>query len=372
MVEKTTFLFPTKIRFGAGVIHELKSHLNEQKIHHPLIVTDSICSQLPFFQSIIQSLNCTSTVFDQIHKNPLKSDIDLGKVAFNQNDCDAVIGIGGGASLDVARAIALIIHHPGDLFDYEECKGGEAKITKPIPYFITIPTTSGTGSEVGRSSVISDNVTKEKKILFSPRLMAKIVFADPELTLDLPPKITAATGMDALTHNIEAFLAKGYNPMCDGIALEGIRIIFQNLPNAVEKGDIESRSSMMMAALMGAVAFQKGLGVVHSSTHPLSTLYDIHHGLANAIMLPYGIEFNIPQCPDKLQQLADAIWSHDFLRSTKELAENLNLPCHLSDIGVKEKDITKLSELAFEDPCHTLNPRPVTKQDFLTLYQKAL
>ncbi len=217
---------------------------------------------------------------------------------------DSIIGIGGGAALDVARAIVLRVNHREDLFKYDDLIGGDVYVTNDVPHFITIPTTAGTGSEVGRSAIISDDVTHQKKILFSPKLLAKIVFADPLLTMELPPFITAATGMDALTHNMEAFLAKMPHPMCDGIALEGISLIHQSLEKAVNNPDLESRSKMLIASLMGAVAFQKGLGVVHSLAHPFSSLLDTHHGLANAVNIPYGMEFNIEGFEHKFRRIA--------------------------------------------------------------------
>ena len=206
--------------------------------------------------------------------------------------------------MDVARAIVLRVNHREDLFKYDDLIGGDIYVTNDVPHFITIPTTAGTGSEVGRSAIISDEVTHQKKILFSPKLLAKIVFADPLLTMELPPFITAATGMDALTHNMEAFLAKMPHPMCDGIALEGISLIDQSLEKAVNHPDLESRSKMLIASLMGAVAFQKGLGVVHSLAHPLSSLLDTHHGLANAVNIPYGMEFNIEGFEHKFKRIA--------------------------------------------------------------------
>ena len=374
-IQCQTYQFPTLIRFGPGVIGEIGPHLLDKGFKAPLIVTDTTCAELPFFKKIVDKLKShqlSVEVFQEIHSNPLKSDVEKGVEMFTQTKRDSIIGLGGGASLDVARAIALKAHHPGDLFDYEEAKGGDKLITQKIPYFICVPTTSGTGSEVGRSTIIADDETKMKKILFSPHLMAKIVFADPELTMDLPPHITAATGMDALTHHVEAFLAKGFHPLCDGIAIEGIKLVHKNLEKATHNPDITSRSNMMMAALMGAVAFQKGLGVVHSTAHPLSTLYDTHHGLANAIMLPHGIRYNIPQCHEKMQYLSDSIWSHDFVKSVQELIQKLHLPSKLSEIGIEEEDIGKLAKLAYKDPCHACNPRPVTEKDFETIYKDAL
>jgi alcohol dehydrogenase class IV len=343
-------------------------------------VTDPFLSDLPFFKKILEDLNQHSQgveIYRGIHKNPVKSDVFGGVEYFKKTSRDSLVGIGGGASLDVARAIALKVNHPGDLFDYEDAKGGEVLIQNEIPYFITVPTTSGTGSEVGRSTVISDDVTHQKKILFSPRLMAKAVFADPMLTIDLPPMVTAATGMDAMTHHVESYLSKGFHPLCDGIALEGIRLISESLEKAVTKPDLESRSKMMIAALMGGVAFQKGLGVVHSTAHPLSTLFDLHHGLANAIMIPHGTQFNADVSKDRLIKIAQVLELKDrtpgaVVEYLKNLVGRIRLPTSLSSQGIAESDIEKLSELALEDVCHLCNPKPVTREDFRNLYRAAL
>ena len=283
--------FPTTIRFGAGASKELPAYLIQNKLRRPLIVTDPIVAQLDFFKAIIQDLktkDISVEVFSAIHKNPVKSDVYKGTEIFDQAGCDVIVGIGGGAALDVARAIVLRANHREDLFKYDDLIGGDVYVTNDVPHFVTIPTTAGTGSEVGRSAIISDDVTHQKRILFSPKLIAKTVFADPLLTMDLPPFITAATGMDAMTHNMEAYLAKMPHPMCEGIAMQGMMLINESLEKAVNRPDLESRSKMLIGSLMGAVAFQKGLGVVHSLAHPLSTLLDTHHGLANAVTIPYG------------------------------------------------------------------------------------
>ena len=290
------FNFPTKIRFGAGIIAELPAYLKENNLSKPLLVTDPNVANLAFFKQILQDLTAkgiSTEVFCDIHKNPVKSDVYKGDEAYYGTYRDCIIGIGGGAAMDVARAILLRINHREDLFKYDDLIGGDVFVTNDVPHFITIPTTAGTGSEVGRSAIIADDETHQKKILFAPKLLAKIIFADPMLTIDLPPFITAATGMDALTHNMEAFLAKNWHPMCDGIALQGIALIHESLEKAVNNPSVASRSKMLMASLMGAVAFQKGLGVVHSLAHPLSSLLDTHHGLANAVNIPYGMRFNI-------------------------------------------------------------------------------
>lgn len=372
--------FPTTIRFGAGASREVGEHLKKQGIKRPLVVTDSTVAQLDFFKRILgefKSKGLAPEVFCDIHKNPVKSDVYKGTDVYDAAGGDAVVGIGGGAALDVARSIVLRVNHREDLFKYDDLVGGDVYVTNDVPYFVTLPTTAGTGSEVGRSAIIADDLTHQKKILFSPKLLAKVVFADPELTLNLPAPITAATGMDALTHNMEAFLAKMPHPMAEGIALEGISLISQSLERAVNKPDLESRSQMLIGSMMGAVAFQKGLGVVHSLAHPLSALLDTHHGLANAVNIPYGMEFNIAGFEDKFRRIArtlelkeesgDAVVKYLF-----DLNSKINIPHRLRDIGVRREHIETLSDLAFADFAHPNNPKPVSRMDFKILYEKAL
>ena len=374
------FNFPTTIRFGAGAIKELPDHLLANGLNNPLLVTDPMVSGLDFFKAIKESLgakNISVEVFSDIHKNPVKSDVLKGGDAYKLTNRDCIIGIGGGAAMDVARAIVLRINHQRDLFDYDDLTGGDQYVTEEVPYFITVPTTSGTGSEVGRSAIISEDDTHRKRILFAPKLLARIVFADPLLTMELPPFITAATGMDALTHNMEAYISKNFHPLAAGIGLEGIFLINQSIADAVNKPDLKSRSNMMIASLMGAVAFQKGLGIVHSLAHPLSSLLDTHHGLANAVNLPYGMRFNAPGLENEFKRMAltmelinttgEAVVNHLFA-----LNQQIGLPIKLSDIGVKEEHIETLSDLALADFCHPNNPKPVTRNDFKQLYLEAL
>ncbi len=372
--------FPTTIRFGPGSSKELGDYLAKNKLSHPLIVTDPIVSQLGFFKLITADLkkrNISVEVFYEIHKNPVKSDVYKGTDMYDGTRRDSIIGIGGGAALDVARAIVLRVHHREDLFKYDDLIGGDVYVTNEVPHFVTIPTTAGTGSEVGRSAIIADDTTHQKKILFSPKLLAKIIFADPVLTMELPAPVTAATGMDALTHNMEAFLAKMSHALCEGIALEGMSLISQSLERAVNKPDLESRSKMLMGSLMGAIAFQKGLGVVHSLAHPLSALLDTHHGLANAVNIPYGMEFNIEGCEDKFRRIARTLELEtetgagvvDYLFN---LNSSINIPHKLRDIGVKPEHIETLADLAFADFAHPNNPKPVNREDFKQLYLKAL
>lgn len=372
--------FPTSIRFGKGVIQELPTHLCELNFRRPLVVSDQGFTSTETFKKVVELLkqkNLEPVIFSEIAKNPVKSNVLKGGDLYKSSKADCIIGFGGGASMDVARAIALRINHHRDLFDYDDAIGGDRFVTEEVPYFVTVPTTCGTGSEVGRSTVIADDVTHEKKILFSPKLLAKKVFADPELTMNLPAFITAATGMDALTHNVEAYLSKGFSPLCDGVALEGIRLISLGLERAVKNPDFDSRARMMMGSLMGATAFQKGLGVVHSLAHPLSTVVDMHHGLANAIMIPFGMEFNASVCEEKMKILCEVVGlseksSASFIFWLKNLNQKIGIPSSLSSQGVTKDHLNRLSDLALNDPCHGSNPRAVTRDDFYCLYERAL
>ena len=372
--------FPTIIRFGPGSSKELGDYLVKNDLLRPLIVTDPIVAQLDFFKKMLTELKgkkISVEVFSDLHKNPVKSDVYKGTDVYDNTSRNAVVGIGGGVALDVARAIVLRVNHREDLFKYDDLIGGDVYVTEEVPHFITIPTTAGTGSEVGRSAIIADDETHQKKILFSPKLLAKIVFADPFLTMELPPFITAATGMDALTHNMEAYLAKMPHPLCEGIALEGISLINDSLDKAVNKPDLESRSKMLIASLLGAVAFQKGLGVVHSLAHPLSSLLDTHHGLANAVNIPYGMEFNIEGFENKFKRIARTLELKDetgeaVVKYLFDLNSKINIPHTLREIRVRAEHIETLADLAIADFAHPNNPKPVSREDFRNLYSKAL
>jgi alcohol dehydrogenase class IV len=267
--------------------------------------------------------------------------------------------------------------HEGDVLEYAWDHPKVRPIRNPLPYFVALPTTSGTGSEVGRSSVISDDATHVKKIIFNPVLLARAVFADPELTLDLPPNVTAATGMDALTHNVESYLSPAYHPLCDGIALEGARIAAHALERAVRSPqDIAARSDMMMSSMMGAIAFQKDLGAVHSCAHALGTVNDMHHGLANAIMIDHVMRFNLDAAQEKLAELArvcDAgATAQSFVDWLGGLKARIGIPAKLGERGVKKEHIAKLVEIAVADTCHQTNPRPVTAADFERIFAGAI
>lgn len=380
-MDRVTFNFPTVIRFGAGVRDELSACLQKEGITRPLIVTDRQIAKLNFPGEIQKGLSdhkMAPALFSDVDGNPVKSQVTAGVCAYLNHHADGLIGLGGGAALDVTKAIALMIHHPGDLFDYEDGLTDARPIDQPLPFWVALPTTSGTGSEVGRSAVISDEATHIKKIFFSPRLMARTVFADPELTLDLPPQVTAATGMDALTHCVESYLSKGYHPLCDGVALEGLRLAAIHLPRAVSHPrEIEARSGMMMASLMGAVAFQKGLGLTHSLAHALSTHANFHHGLANGIMIDHALPFNLPVVRDRFERMAQAVGLKDasaegFIHWLTAIKAQIGIPGRLSERGIVSRDLPILADIAFQDVCHQCNPRPVRREDFMEIYTQAL
>jgi len=279
--------------------------------------------------------------------------------------------------------------HPGSVLEYAWDHPQVRPIEQPIPYFIALPTTAGTGSEVGRSSVVSDDFTHIKKIIFSPKLLARAVFADPELTLDLPPNITAATGMDALTHNVESYLSPEYHPMCDGIALEGVRIAARALPIAVRDGrNLDARSDMMMSSMMGAIAFQKDLGAVHSCAHALSTVADLHHGLANGIMIDHVMRFNLSSAYAKMAELArvagvagvdamsDEAAARAFIDWLTQMKSGIGIPATLGAFHAARRvtaaDIPALVEVAIHDTCHKTNPRPCTRADFEAIFAEAM
>ena len=375
------FSFPTLIHFGPGARAMVKDNLKAQGVSRPLVVTDKGVAGLPMFKEILSGLSGAGlkpTPFSGIWGNPVKTQVTEGVKAFREGKCDSIVGVGGGAALDVAKAIALMIHHPGDLFDYEDDKPGARPFDQEIPYWVAIPTTAGTGSEVGRSSVVSDDQTHIKKIIFSPRLLARVVFADPELTFDLPAKITATTGMDALTHLVESYLAKGYHPLCDGIALEGLRLAAGSLVQAVRKPrDVDARGAMMMASMMGAIAFQKGLGLTHSCAHSLSTVADLHHGLANGIMIDHALKFNIPTVPERFTTMAVTIGLKNtspegFIQWLTGLKQEIGIPSKLTEVGLRVNQIDRLSDLAIQDACHQSNPRPCTREDFYRIFGETL
>ncbi|GAB3663941.1 iron-containing alcohol dehydrogenase [Ramlibacter alkalitolerans] len=374
----SSFSFPTDIRFGPGARREVAQHLQDQGLRRPLIVTDRGLAALPAlaeFQSHLGGLDVL--VFGGVFGNPTAGQVMAGAAAYKTHRADCVIGIGGGAALDVAKVVGVAATHDGDILEYAWDHPQVRALTNPLPYFVALPTTAGTGSEVGRSAVISEDETHLKRVIFSPKILARKVFADPELTVGLPPQVTAATGMDALTHNIESYLSPAYHPLCDGIALEGTRIAARSLVRAVrEPASIEARSDMMMSSMMGAIAFQKDLGAVHSCAHALGAVCDMHHGLANALMIETVLGWNIEAAPDKFEELAHVCrvggGGPGFVRWLGHLKQQIGITGTLSSHGVKQEQLPRLVDIAVKDICHHTNPRPVTAADFERLFLAAM
>ncbi len=374
----TSFSFPTPIKFGPGARKLVAAHLLEHGLKRPLIVTDKALGALPVLTEFLDHLTGLDVaVFSGVFGNPTCSQVMDGAAAYKTHGADCVIGFGGGAALDVAKVVGLAATHPGDILEYVWDHKQVRPIVNDLPYFVAMPTTSGTGSEVGRSSVVSENDTHLKRVVFSPKILAKIVFADPELTVGLPAHVTAATGMDALTHNIESYLSPAYHPLCDGIALEGARIAAAALVTAVqEPGNIQARSDMMMASMMGAIAFQKDLGAVHSCAHALGAVCDLHHGLANALMIDTVMAWNITSAPAKFDELAHvcgvAGGGQAFVPWLKALKLSVGITGSLSTHGVTAEHLPRLVEIASADICHQTNPRPCNAADFEALFKAAM
>lgn len=398
MLMTSRYSFPTDIRFGPGVVGDLADIIAEHGAQRPLVITDAGVAKLPWYRPMVESLaNGELEAAEAIHPqgNPTARDVDLCVQIFQSHGADLIVAVGGGAPVDVAKAVAVMARHAGRLFDYEDAPGARPINGDLLPPIVAIPTTAGTGSEVGRSAVISEDDSHIKKIIFHPKLLPVTVLADPALHLGLPPKITAATGIDALTHLVEAFLAKGDNPLCDGLALEGVHLVAHHLAEAVacarevvisgvEGLDEEARARhllhrgrMLQASMMGAIAFQKGLGLNHSCAHALSTVRDLHHGLANALMLPQCMAYNAEAVPDAFRRLARAAdLSEDtpaaFLSWIASLLDEVGIAQGLSGHGVLESDIEPLVTAALADVCHPLGPRAVDAEGFTALFKGAM
>lgn len=380
------FSFPTRIVFGRNAIAELPALLKEAEIARPLLVTDPGLRATPVFETvkrILEAAGVPFAVYSETRPNPVEADIEAAGAVYKTQGCDGAIGLGGGSALDAAKAVAVRVSHPGPLADYEAQAGGWLKIKAPVPRVIAIPTTAGTGSEVGRSAVITIPSLGRKIVIFSPLLMPFFALEDPELTVGLPPHLTAATGMDALTHCIESLTAPVFHPLADGIALHGIELVGRYLERATRDGsDIEARGYMLIAASMGAISFQKDLGAAHSLAHPLSTEFGTHHGLANSICLPAVMKFNLevsaPEYARVARQLGEAIdalsqpeAARRGVEAVEALIDRLGLPKRLRDINIPREALPALSQKAFEDSCHQTNPRPCSREDLLKLYEES-
>mgnify|MGYP003507688499 CR=1 FL=1 len=375
---KGNWNYPTSIRFGAGRIRELPDACKALGMQRPLLVTDPGLVQLPMIANAVgycrdAGLRCAA--FSDIRPNPVEQNVNDGLRAFREGGHDGVIAMGGGSGLDAGKAIALMAGQKRPIWDFEDREDWWTRVDAAgMAPVVAVPTTAGTGSEVGRASVITDLRDHTKKIIFHPKMMPGIVIADPELTLGLPPKVTAATGMDALSHCLEAYCSPFYHPLAEGIAVEGMRLVHDFLPRAVADGkDLEARSHMLIASSMGATAFQKGLGAMHSLSHPCGANLDTHHGLTNAVVMPYVLAWNRRAIEPKMERLAAWLGLkgkgyaavYDWILS---LRETIGIPKTLAALGVQEKHAAEFAPQALADPSTGGNPLPMTVADFEKLY----
>jgi len=374
--------YPTTVWVGEGRIKDLHSACSQLKIQKPLFVTDNGLAQSEMVKKIVKDLNDKSfptSIFSNVRGNPVGSNVSEGVEVFKNGNHDGVIAFGGGSGLDVGKAVAFMSGQSRPIWDFEDIgdywtRADESKIL-PI---IAVPTTAGTGSETGRASAIINKQTGIKKIIFHPKMLPSIVILDPVLTVDLSPRLTAATGMDALAHNLEAFCAPGFHPMADGIAIEGMKLIKESLLVAVKNGkDLKARMNLLAAASMGSTAFQKGLGAIHSLSHPVNAQFNIHHGLSNAIFMPYVLTFNKNVIENKIITICDYLNLkknfQSFLDWILDLRKKLNIPHKLSDVvDIKKVDLEQLSKMAFEDPSTGGNPKKITIDDMKILYEHSI
>ena len=382
-MQKYNWNYPTTMWVGENRIKDLGDACRNLNINKPLLVTDSGLAQSNIVKDVLSNLKSdgiSAELYSNVVGNPTGNNVNEGANFYKKNNCDGVIAFGGGSGLDVGKAIAFMSGQTLPIWDFEDIGDNWIKAnSEKIAPIIAVPTTAGTGSETGRASVILNEETGVKNIIFHPKFLPSIVILDPVLTVGLPAKITAATGMDALAHNLEAFCAPGYHPMADGIALEGMRLINKWLLEAVKNGsNIEARMNMLTAASMGSTAFQKGLGAIHSLSHPVNALNNIHHGLSNAIFMPYVLTFNKDVIEDKIIKVCDYLKLKDrsfdgFINWVLDLRKKLDMPHKLSEV-IEEKDlqIDRLSKMALKDPSTGGNPKKLTEADMKKMYQHSM
>ncbi len=375
-VPSANWSYPTAIKFGAGRISELAEHCRAAGVTRPLLVTDRGLAGLPITARALDILKAGGlgrAIFADVDPNPTEANMEAGLGAYRAGGHDGVIGFGGGSALDLAKMIALMVDQPVPVWDLEDIGDWWTRANPAtIAPIIAVPTTAGTGSEVGRAGVLTDSRTHRKVIVFHPRLMPAITICDPELTIGMPPFITAGTGMDALAHCLEAYCSPHYHPMSQGIALEGMRLVFQNLPKVwADPGDLVARGHMMSAAAMGAVAFQKGLGAIHAISHPVGAIYGTHHGTTNAAVMPMVLDFNRPAVEGRLARAAGYLGLaggfDSFRAAVMELRALLQIPPGLAAMGVEASAVDRLAEAALTDPSCGGNPIELTRENLREL-----
>ncbi|BBH12553.1 iron-containing alcohol dehydrogenase [Chromobacterium haemolyticum] len=373
--------YPTSIRFGAGRAAELPALCRELGMRRPLLVTDPGLARLPMLarlQALLSDAGLETALFSDMRPNPVGRDVDAGVAAFRDGRHDGVVAVGGGSALDVGKAIALMSGQKRPLWDFEDVGDNWLRVDPAgVAPTLAVPTTAGTGSEVGRASLIIDEAAHRKVIIFHPAMLPKLVLADPELTVGLPPALTAATGVDALVHNLEAFCSPFYHPIAQGVALEGMRLAHDWLPAAhADGGNLEARAQMLSCSIMGATAFQKGLGGVHALAHPIGAVFDTHHGLANAVLLPYVLVRNRPAIAERLAAaarylgLADADFD-GFLAWVLQLRAGLGIPHTLAEIGIGADAAADIGRMAKADPSDGGNPLPLSADDYRAIFLAA-
>jgi len=375
--------YPTAVKFGVGRVKELADHAKAVGMKAPLLVTDKALAALPITAealSVLEAGGLGKALFSEVDANPTEANMAAGIAVYKAGGHDGVICFGGGSALDLGKMIALMAGQAASLsvWDLEDIgdwwtRADAAKIA-PI---IAVPTTAGTGSEVGRAGVLTNATTHKKKIIFHPALMPKVTICDPALTVGMPKFITAGTGMDALAHCLEAYCSPFYHPMSQGIALEGMRLVFENLPKVyANPGDLEARAHMMSAAAMGAVAFQKGLGAIHSLSHPIGAVYNTHHGTTNAVVMPMVLDFNRPAIEERLTRAAAYIGIaggfEGFRAAVMDLRSTLAIPANLTALGVTNPDLATLTEMALEDPSCGGNPIEMNAENTRALFEACL
>jgi len=377
--------YPTRIALGAGALAKLPAHVGRLGMKRPLVVTDPGVVKAGVAERVYDTLKRAGVAFatfDRVEPNPTEKDVAAGLDAYRAGKCDGVIGVGGGSPLDTAKLVALMVNHEPPLSRYDDAAGGDQHVRDAVPPIIAIPTTAGTGSEVGRSGVAVLKDTGRKTVIFSPYLMPKAAVCDPELTYGLPAGPTAATGMDAFTHCLEAYVSLGFHPLADAVAIDGITRVHRSLPIAVKDGrDLVARTDMMVAAIEGAMAFQKGLGAAHALAHALTPISGVHHGLANAVVLPTVMEFNRASCTARLAKVAVAMGDNSITREevlagnaverVRKLNAQIGIPARLRDVGVKESDLGVVAQKAFQDASHLTNPRKCSEDDLLAIARAA-
>jgi alcohol dehydrogenase class IV len=373
--------YPTTVRFGAGRVAEIAEAAKATGMRNPLFVTDPVLAKLPMTREAMASLpaaGLSTQIFSDIKPNPVESNVSAGVAAFNNGHHDGVIAFGGGSALDVGKLVAFMAGQTAPIWDFEDVGDRWTRANAgAIAPIVALPTTAGTGSEVGRAAVVTDQTTHTKKIIFHPLMMPKIAICDPELTVGMPPVITAGTGMDAFAHCLEAYCGPIYHPLADGIAAEGIRLVKESLAIAVKDGkNIEARAHMMSAATMGATSFQKALGAIHALSHPIGSLYDTHHGLTNGVLMPYVLVFNRTAIEERIKRLAAYIGLRPrfraFLEFVLALRNEIGVPHTLAGLNVGEDKIETIVAMAPKDPTAAGNPVPLDRRGARTIFLRAL